>query len=82
MPCDNNWVENQIRPIAIAPSHWLSASLRARKRATAFMNLIHPARLDGHDPYAYLRDLMEQLPTQPACRIEVVLPHRWQSTAP
>jgi transposase len=78
VPCDNNWVENQIRPIAIGRSNWLFAgSLRAGKRAAAIMSLIHSARLNGHDPYAYLRDVMERLPTQPAIRVDELLPHRW-----
>jgi transposase len=82
VPCDNNWVENQIRPIAIGRSNWLFAgSLRAGKRAAAIMSLIHSARLNGHDPYAYLRDVMERLPTQPASRIDELLPHRWRPTA-
>jgi transposase len=78
VPCDNNWVENQIRPIAIGRSNWLFAgSLRAGKRAAAIMSLVHSARLNGHDPYAYLRDVMERLPTQPAIRVDELLPHRW-----
>ena len=82
VPCDNNWVENQIRPIAIGRSNWLFAgSLRAGKRAAAIMSLIHSARLNGHDPYAYLRDVMERLPTQPASRITEQLPHRWSAGA-
>lgn len=82
VPCDNNWVENQIRPIAIGRSNWLFAgSLRAGKRAAAIMSLIHSARLNGHDPYAYLRDVMERLPTQPASRVGDLLPHRWSATA-
>jgi transposase len=82
VPCDNNWVENQIRPIAIGRSNWLFAgSLRAGKRAAAIMSLIHSARLNGHDPYAYLRDVMERLPAQPASRIDELLPHRWNATS-
>ena len=42
------------------------------------MSLIHSARLNGHDPYVYLRDVLERLHTQPASR---VLPHYWQPTA-
>jgi transposase len=80
LPADNNWVENQIRPIAIGRSNWLFAgSLRAGKRAAAVMSLIHSARVNGHDPYAYLRDVLERLPTQPASRIGELLPHRWQA---
>ncbi len=80
LPIDNNWVENQIRPIAIGRNNWLFAgSLRAGKRAAAVMSLIHSARLNGLDPYAYLRDVLERLPTQPASRIGELLPHRWQA---
>jgi transposase len=81
LPIDNNWVENQIRPIAIGRSNWLFAgSLRAGKRAAAIMSLVHSARLNGHDPYAYLRDVLERLPTQPASRVAELLPHRWSSS--
>ena len=81
LPIDNNWVENQIRPIALGRSNWLFAgSLRAGKRAAAIMSLVHSARLNGLDPYAYLRDVLERLPTQPASRIGELLPHRWQPT--
>ena len=81
LPADNNWVENQIRPIAIGRNNWLFAgSLRAGKRAAAVMSLVHSARLNGHDPYAYLKDVLERLPTQPASRVQEFLPHRWQPT--
>ena len=83
MPIDNNWVENRIRPIALGRQNWLFAgSLRAGKRAAAVMSLIHPAKLNGHDPYAYMRDELERLPTQPASRIVDLLPHHWRPTTP
>jgi transposase len=78
LPIDNNWVENQIRPIAIGRNNWLFAgSLRAGQRAAAVMSLVHSARINGLDPYAYLRDVLDRLPTQPASRIGELLPHRW-----
>ena len=41
LPIDNNWIENQIRPIAIGRGNWLFAgSLRAGQRAAAVMSLI------------------------------------------
>ena len=81
LPIDNNWVENRIRPIAIGRQNWLFAgSLRAGKRAAAIMSLIHSAKLNGLDPYAYLRDVLERLPTQPASRITELLPHRWKQS--
>jgi transposase len=79
LPISNNWVENQIRPIALGRSNWLFAgSLRAGKRAAAVMSLVHSARINGHDPYAYLRDVLERLPTHPASRVNELLPHLWQ----
>ena len=54
------------------------SSLRAGKRAAAVMSLIHSAKLNGLDPYAYIRDVLGRLPTQPASRVEELLPHHWQ----
>ncbi|GIZ53268.1 hypothetical protein NCCP691_32820 [Noviherbaspirillum aridicola] len=69
IPIDNNWVENQIRPIAIGRNNWLFAgSLGAGQRAVAVMSLIHSARLNGHDVHAYLKDILERLPAHPASR--------------
>ena len=63
LPIDNNWVENHIRPIALGRQNWLFAgSLRAGKRAAAIMSLIHSAKLNGHDPYAYLKESCSACP--------------------
>ena len=78
VPIDNNWVENQIRPIALGRKNWMfTGSLRAGKRAAAVMSLIHSARLTGHDPYAYMKDILERLPLHPFSQIGELLPHRW-----
>ena len=78
LPIDNNWVENQIRPIAIGRKNWLFAgSLLAGQRAAAIMSLIQSAKLNGHDPHAYLRDVLRRLPTHKASQIGDLLPHRW-----
>jgi transposase len=66
--------------IALGRSNWLFAgSLRAGKRAAAIMSLVHSARINGYDPYAYLKDVLERLPPQPAARIDELLPHRWKT---
>ncbi|MFS2047665.1 transposase domain-containing protein [Variovorax sp. Varisp41] len=39
------------------------------------MSLIQSAKLNGHEPYAYIRDVLERLPAQPARRISELLPH-------
>jgi transposase len=79
LPIDNNRIEQQIRPIAVGRNNWLFAgSLRAGKRAAAVMSLVQSAKLNGHDPYAYLKDVLTRLPTHPNSRIGELLPHRWQ----
>jgi transposase len=64
---------------------WLSrvcltdaGSLRAGKRAAAVMTLLNSARLNGHDPYAYMKDVLQRLPTHKMSAIGELLPHRWQ----
>ena len=83
VPIDNNWCENQIRPWALGRKNWLFAgSLRSGKRAAAIMSLIQSARLNRHDPYTYLKDILTRLPTQRASEIDQLLPHRWSSSLP
>ncbi|WP_232434851.1 transposase domain-containing protein, partial [Burkholderia ubonensis] len=63
-------------------ANWLFAgSLRAGKRAAAIMSLIRSAQLNGHDPYVYLKDVLERLPTQRPDDIATLLPHRWAPVA-
>ena len=45
------------------------------------MSLLQSARLNGLDPYSYIKDVLARLPTQPAGRIEELLPYRWQPGA-
>jgi len=79
---DNNRVENLIRPIAVGRKNWLFAgSLRAGQRAAAIMSLLHTAKLNGQDPYLYLKDVLERLPRQADNRITDLLPYRWQPNA-
>ena len=41
-------------------------------------SLIQSAKLNGIDPFAYLKDLLTRLPTQPAYTIQELLPHCWK----
>jgi transposase len=82
LAADNNRIENLIRPIALGRKNWLFAgSLRAGQRAAAIMSLLHTARLNGHEPYAYLKDVLERLPTQPASALAELLPYHWKPSA-
>jgi transposase len=79
VPVDNNHLENQIRPWAMGRRAWLFAgSELAGQRAAVVMSLVQSAKLNGRDPHAYLKDVLERLPAHPARRIEELLPHHWQ----
>jgi hypothetical protein len=42
------------------------------------MSLLRSARMCGHEPWAYLRDVLQRLPTQLNSRIEDLPPHWWR----
>ena len=80
LPIDNNHDEQQIRPWATGRKNWLFAgTLAAGQRAAVITSLIQSAKLNGHDPYAYLKDVLQRLPTQRASQIGELLPHRWSA---
>ena len=80
VPIDNNHIENQMRPWALGRKNWLFiGSELAGERAAVVMSLLQSAKLNGHDPWAYLKDVLTKLPTQLNSRIEELLPHHWQS---
>jgi transposase len=75
---DNNHIENLMRPWALGRKSWLFAgSELAGKRAAMVMSLVQSAKLHGHDPWVYLKDVLERLLAHPNHRIDELLPHRW-----
>jgi len=50
-------------------------------RLPNIMSLIQTARACGHDPHAYLRDVLTRLPTQLNSKLGELLPHTWQPTS-
>ena len=78
IPIDNNAVENAIRPLTLGRKNWLFVgSEQAGERAANLMGLIESAKLNGHDAWAYLKDILTKLPTWPNSRIHELLPHNW-----
>lgn len=77
---DNNHIERQIKPWKLGAKNWMFVgSELAGQRAAVVMSLVQSAKLNGLDPWAYLRDVLQRLPTQRNSRIDELLPHRWQS---
>jgi transposase len=79
VPIDNNAAENAVRPLAIGRKNWLFVgSKQAGERAAVVLSLIESAKLNGHDPWAYLKDVFERLPTLKQRDLAQLLPHNWR----
>jgi transposase len=76
---DNNLVERQIKPWKLGAKNWLFVgSELAGQRAAVVMSLVQSAKLNGLDPWAYLRDVLARIHSHPSHRIDELLPHRWR----
>ena len=71
----NNAAERQMRPLALGRKNYLFAgSLEGGRRAAIIYTLIGSAELNGWDPQAYLRTLLERIPDHPINRIGELAP--------
>jgi hypothetical protein len=75
---DTNLAENAIRPFALGRRNWLFADTVSGAKASAHLySLVQTARVNGLEPYAYLRRLFAELPAaQTLEQIEALLPFR------
>jgi transposase len=61
---DNNIAENAIRPFVLGRKNWLFAGAPKGAQASATMfSLIETAKVNGLEPYRYLRYVFEKLPS-------------------
>lgn len=78
---DNNLSERTVKPVAIGRKNWLFVgSPIAGRRAAVLMSLVASCKANQVEPWAYLRDLFEQLP----CGADPndFLPDRWLARHP
>ena len=72
---DNNAAERSLRAVALGRKNYLFAGSDAGgERAAAIYSLIGTAKLNGHDPEAYLRNVLSRIADHPINRIEELLP--------
>ena len=78
---DNNLCENAIRPFALGRKNWLFAYTPRGAEAIAIIySLIESAKLNGHNTYDYIYDLIEKIPNSPTLKnIEELLPYNWKA---
>jgi transposase len=81
---DNNAVERAIRPIALGrKNHLFAGSDGGGHRWAVIASLIASAKLNGIEPYAYLKEVLERMNRgHPATQLDDLLPWNWRSSTP
>ena len=79
---DNNAAERALRAVALGRKNYLFAGSDAGgERAAAIYSLIGTAKLNGLDPEAYLREVLDRIAEHPINRIDELLPWNLASAA-
>jgi len=72
---DNNAAERALRGVALGRGNYLfMGSDAGGERAAAIYSLIETAKLNGLDPQAYLREVLERIADHPINRVDELLP--------
>lgn len=72
---DNNAAERALRTVALGRKNYLFAGSDAGgERAAAIYSLVGAAKLNGLDPEAYLRHVLERIADHPVNRVKELLP--------
>jgi hypothetical protein len=75
LEADNNAAERALRAVALGRKNWLFAgSDDGGERAAAIYTLIGTAKLNGLDPEAYLRYVLERIADHPINHVDELLP--------
>jgi transposase len=72
---DNNLVENAIRPVAIGRKNYLFAgSHNGAKRAAMLYSMLGTAKINGINPFEWLRCTLDKIPNHPVNKLQELLP--------
>jgi transposase len=78
---DNNLVENAIRPNALGRKNYLFAgSHEGAQRAAMFYSFFGTCKRNNINPFEWLRDVLERIPTHKANRLDELLPQNWEKS--
>ena len=76
---DSNLVERGMRPIAVGRKAWLYAGApRGGHAAATAFSLIETCKLNGVEPYAYLKDVLARIGSHRCDRLAQLLPFNWR----
>jgi len=77
---DNNLIENAIRPVALGRKNYLFAgSHNGARRAALIYTLVANAKLQGLEPFAYMRDVLSRIADYPYKDLQDLLPVNWKN---
>jgi transposase len=80
---DNNAAERALRCVALGRKNYLFAGSDAGgTRAAAIYSLVGTAKLNGHNPEAFIREVLERIADHPINRINELLPWNLKATNP
>ncbi len=75
---DNNWIENEIRPLALGRKNYLFAgSHEGARRAAIIYSLLSTAKKHDVEPFTYLKDLLVRIKDHPFKKLNLLLPPHW-----
>ena len=79
IPIDNNSVERAIRPVAIGRGNWtFIGSEDAGPWAARLYGLLGTCRLQGINPYEWLKDVLDRVREHPPDRMYELTPRGWK----
>lgn len=80
---DNNAAERALRRVCTGRKNWLfCGSDEGGTRAAILYSLVATCKAHGIDAWAYLRDVLERIPTHPNSRRAELLPRNWKAAQP
>jgi len=75
---DNNVAEQHMKTVATGRKNWLFVgSENGGKTLAILLSVVSSCQRHGHDPFAYLRDVLSRLPGHPREKLAELLPDRW-----
>ncbi len=76
---DNNLVENAIRPVALGRKNYLFAgSHDGARRAALIYSLVATAKIQGVEPFKYLKEVIQKISDYPQKQIANLLPQNYK----
>lgn len=78
LPLDNNFSERALRIFALGRKNYLFAGhAEGAQNLALLQSIVATCRLQGVNPYEYIKDVLIRVQTHPASKIDELLPANW-----